>query len=86
MLGFYGCKYEHYGSLGCNDMYFGEASTFRRNISPPTSGSRSKLCKILAEADGKLNLLSDPEGGNNIFPETSDTLKLPGVTTHKAAL
>jgi hypothetical protein len=44
------CTLSHYGLLCCN----GESPTFRRNISLPTPGSKSKVSKKPAEAGGKL--------------------------------
>jgi hypothetical protein len=46
--------YEEHGLVGYNAVSFGEGLTFRRNISPPSSGSKSKLSKKPAEANGKL--------------------------------
>lgn len=69
-----------YDFLGCNTMFFGECSKFRKNESPPSSGSRSKARKIPARADGKLRFslspdstafmpafVFNPEYGNDIF-------------------
>jgi hypothetical protein len=36
--------------LGCN-VNFGENPTFRKNMSPPSSGSKRKPAKKLVEAD-----------------------------------
>jgi hypothetical protein len=36
----YGGDYEEYSFLVCNAVYFGEIPTFRRNISPPSTGQR----------------------------------------------
>jgi hypothetical protein len=42
-------------SIGCNAVQFGESPTFRRNISPASSGWKSKPTKRPAEAGGKLS-------------------------------
>jgi hypothetical protein len=45
--------------------------TFRRNISPPTSGSKSKPSKLTlppASTGFLLGLLFDPEDGGDMFP------------------
>jgi hypothetical protein len=44
------CTLSDYGLLCSN----GDSPTFRRNISPPTPGSKSKVSKKPAEAGGKL--------------------------------
>jgi hypothetical protein len=48
--------YEEWGLLSCNAMQFGDKLIFRRNISPPSSGSNSKQSLKQAEAGGKLSL------------------------------
>jgi hypothetical protein len=54
---------EEYDVLGSNDMHFEDRLTFRRNLSPPSSGSKSKPSKkpagckelrLLAASDGFL--------------------------------
>jgi hypothetical protein len=40
---------------------------FRRNMLPPSSGSKSKPNTKPAEAGGKLRLLFVPEDGSNMF-------------------
>jgi hypothetical protein len=48
-------------------VYIGDRPTFRRNISPPSSGQKCKL-STKAEAGGSLlDLLFDPEEGGDIF-------------------
>jgi hypothetical protein len=39
----------------------------RRNISPPSSGSKSKASKKPGKAGGKLSLLFYPEDGGDMF-------------------
>jgi hypothetical protein len=46
---------QEYGILGRKTVYFGENSTFRWNISPPSSGWKCKPSEKQAEADGKLS-------------------------------
>jgi hypothetical protein len=46
-------KIEWYGLVDCNAMQFGERQAFRRNISPPSSGSKSNSRKKPAEVGGK---------------------------------
>jgi hypothetical protein len=40
--------------LGCNAIYFGETLTFRRKLSPASSGSMCKPRQKQAETDGKV--------------------------------
>jgi hypothetical protein len=46
--------YEEYGLVGYNAMQFRDSPTFRRNISLPSLGSKSKPSKKPAEAGHKL--------------------------------
>jgi hypothetical protein len=52
----HGGDYEAWGLLGCNTCS-SEGRAFRRNISPPTSGSKSKSNKKPAEMGRKLSRL-----------------------------
>jgi hypothetical protein len=49
-------SFEEYDFLGCNAVYFTECLTFRRNIVPPSSGSKSKRSKKPTEAGVKVGL------------------------------
>jgi hypothetical protein len=42
-----------YGLLGYNTVHFGQSSTFRRNMSPPFSRSKSKSSQKVEKAGGK---------------------------------
>jgi hypothetical protein len=48
-------KCQECGLLVLNPLQFGESPMFRRNISPPSSGSKSKPSKNTTEAVGKQN-------------------------------
>jgi hypothetical protein len=52
--------------VGCNAVYLGNSTTFRRTIWPPSSGSESKTRKKAEEAGGKLSF--DSEDGSEISP------------------
>jgi hypothetical protein len=54
-LGSHGSDYETYGLLSSHDLWFEENQTFRKNMSHPYSGSRSKPKKKSPDADGKLS-------------------------------
>jgi hypothetical protein len=69
-------NYEVYGLLGCNTVQFGDIPAFWRNISPLSSGSKSKKRKKPAEvelsllptsASFLLGLFFDPEYGGDMF-------------------
>jgi hypothetical protein len=47
-----------YNILGCNVVYFGKRPTFRRNMSPPSSGSKSKPIKETSRSNWKAQLLA----------------------------
>jgi hypothetical protein len=44
--------YEEYGLIRFDAVYFGESQTFRSNMSPPHSGTKSKPSKKPGEAGG----------------------------------
>jgi hypothetical protein len=46
-----------YKEYGRNVVYFGERQMFRRNISPPSSGSKSKPSRISADGGRELSVL-----------------------------
>jgi hypothetical protein len=62
--------------VGCNAVYFEESPTFRMNISPTYSRSKSKPRKKTAGADGKLRKRYVP-------PKLQVFCDLHGVTTKK---
>jgi hypothetical protein len=49
MLSFDAVDCEEYVLLGCNAVWFGDDQTFRMKLSPPSSGSKSKPRKKVAE-------------------------------------
>jgi hypothetical protein len=51
--GSHGPNYQMRSLSGWNALYFGEILKFWLNTSPPSTGSKSKVSKKLAEADGK---------------------------------
>lgn len=60
--------HEEYGLLGCNTMQLRDSPTSQRNVSPPSSESKSIPYNKPAEADSKqglLGLLFNPDDGSN---------------------
>jgi hypothetical protein len=77
----HGDNYEEHGLLGCNAVKFGENPTFRRNILPPTSGSKNDPSNkpTVAGDLSSLSLLFDPEYGGGSCPSETSTRKAPLV-------
>jgi hypothetical protein len=59
--------YEEYFLLVCTAVYFRKSPTFRKNLSPPFSGSNSKSSKDLLAACFSLGSLFDSEQGGDTF-------------------
>lgn len=77
-----------YSFLGCNVIYFRDSTTFRKQISPPPSASKTKPSKNTAQAGRKhsnavvlLDLLSAPEDGGENCLRNVVVSKLHCVTT-----
>jgi hypothetical protein len=56
--GFATDRNKEHALLGNKAVYFGESPTLRRNISPPSSTSKSRPSKKQGKAGGKLTVVS----------------------------
>jgi hypothetical protein len=63
--------YEAYGLVGCKTVRFGESPTLRRNISTPSSRSRSKPSKKPAEVREVLLVFSTCFSETSVSPRTA---------------
>jgi hypothetical protein len=72
-----------YALLDCNAIQLGDSPTFRRNISPPSSGSRNTP----ASPSFLFSLLFDPEYAGHMFLRNVElSPKLRGVPTQRTTL
>jgi hypothetical protein len=62
----------HDSDCGYNAVWFGDGTTVRKNISPPSSWSKSNRNKNPAEADGRIMLLTGTTKNAVLFTTRDD--------------